>query len=39
MTTPVGLIRLTDVDDVSSIGAIVSGSDFKVGDSAKTVTQ
>jgi len=39
MTTPVGVIRLTDVDAVSAVGAIVSGSDFKVGDAAKTVTQ
>lgn len=39
MTSPVGVIKLTDVDAVSSVGAIVSGSDFKVGDAAKTVTQ
>lgn len=39
MTTPVGVIRLIDVDAVSSIAAIVSGSDFKVGDAVKTVTQ
>ena len=39
MTTPIGVIRLTDVDAVSAVGAIVSGSDFKVGDAAKTVTQ
>jgi hypothetical protein len=39
MTSPVGVIRLTDVDDISAVGTPVSGSGFKVGDSAKTVTQ
>jgi len=39
MASPVGVIRLTDVDDISAVGAPVSGSDFKVGDSVKTVTQ
>jgi len=39
MTSPVGTIRLTDVDDVSAVGTAVSGSDFKVGDAVKTVTQ
>jgi curli biogenesis system outer membrane secretion channel CsgG len=39
MTSPVGVIRLTDVDPISAVGAIVSGSDFKVGDSVKTITQ
>jgi curli biogenesis system outer membrane secretion channel CsgG len=39
MTSPVGVIRLTDVDDISAVGAPVSGSGFKVGDSVKTVTQ
>jgi hypothetical protein len=39
MASPIGVIRLTDVDDISAVGAPVSGSDFKVGDSVKTVTQ
>ncbi len=39
MTTPVGVVRVTDVDDVSAVTSPVSGSDFKVGDEAKTVTQ
>jgi curli biogenesis system outer membrane secretion channel CsgG len=39
MTSPVGVIRLTDVDDISAVGAAVSGSGFKVGDAFKTVTQ
>lgn len=39
MTTSVGVIKLTDVDDISAVGAPVSGTDFKVGDTVKTVTQ
>jgi curli biogenesis system outer membrane secretion channel CsgG len=39
LASPVGTIRLTDVDDISAVGAPVSGSGFKVGDSVKTVTQ
>lgn len=39
MTSPVGVIRLTDVDDISSVGTPVSGSGFKVGDAFKTLMQ
>ncbi|HVB86313.1 MAG TPA: CsgG/HfaB family protein [Candidatus Dormibacteraeota bacterium] len=39
MTTPVGVVRVTDVDDVSAVTSPVSGAGFKVGDEAKTVTQ
>ncbi len=39
MSTPVGVVKVTDVDDVSSIATTVSGSGFKVGDAVKTVTQ
>jgi curli biogenesis system outer membrane secretion channel CsgG len=39
MTQPVGVVRVTDVDDVSAVCTPVSGSGFKVGDAAKTVTQ
>lgn len=39
MTTPVGIVKVTDVDDVSAVCSPVSGSGFKVGDAAKTVTQ
>ena len=39
LATPVGTIRVTDVDDISSVAAPVSGAGFKVGDSVKTVTQ
>ena len=39
MTSDVGVIKLTDVDAISAVGAPVSGSGFKVGDEVKTVTQ
>src|SRR5271154_862221 len=39
LTTPVGVVKVTDVDDVSSIATPVSGSGFKTGDAVKTVTQ
>jgi curli biogenesis system outer membrane secretion channel CsgG len=39
LTAPVGLIRVTDVDDISAIATAVSGAGFKVGDAVKTVTQ
>jgi curli biogenesis system outer membrane secretion channel CsgG len=39
LTTSVGVVKATDVDDVSAICTPVCGSDFKVGDMAKTVTQ
>ena len=39
MTSPVGVIRITDVDDQSAVGSVVSGTGFKVGDAVKTITQ
>ena len=39
LASPVGVIRITDVDDISAIGVAVSGSGFKVGDAAKTIVQ
>ena len=39
MTSSLGVVRVTDVDDASSVCTAVSGSGFKVGDMAKTVTQ
>ncbi len=38
LTSPIGQIELTDVDDRSSIGKILSGTGFQIGDRAK-VTQ
>jgi curli biogenesis system outer membrane secretion channel CsgG len=39
ISSPIGTIRLTDVDEISAIGTPVSGAGFKIGDSAKTITQ
>ena len=39
LTSPIGTIELTDVDDASAIGKALTGTDFKVGDSAKTGAQ
>ena len=39
LTSPVGVIKITDVDDVSAVASVVSGTGFKVGDAVKTVTQ
>jgi curli biogenesis system outer membrane secretion channel CsgG len=39
LTNPVGVIRVTDVDDISAVASPVSGAGFKVGDAVKTVTQ
>jgi curli biogenesis system outer membrane secretion channel CsgG len=39
MSAKIGVVQVTDVDDVSAVANVVSGSDIKVGDLAKTVTQ
>jgi len=39
LSTPIGVIQVTDVDDISAVAKIISGADFKVGDHAKTTTQ
>lgn len=39
LTSPVGVIKVTDVDDVSSVCSVVSGAGFKIGDSVKTSMQ
>lgn len=39
LTSPIGVVKVTDVDDVSAIAIPVSGTDFKIGDAVKTVTQ
>ncbi len=39
LTNTVGVIKATDVDDVSAICTAVSGTDFKTGDRVKTVVQ
>ncbi len=39
LATQVGVIKITDVDEKSSIAVAVSGSGFKSGDVVKTITQ
>ena len=39
MASTVGMIRVTDVDDISSVATTVSGNGFKTGDAVRTVTQ
>jgi curli biogenesis system outer membrane secretion channel CsgG len=39
LSTNVGVVKATDVDDVSAVCAPVSGTGFKIGDKIKTVTQ
>ena len=39
MSSPVGVIKVTDVDDISAVATAVSGTGFKIGDAVKTVTQ
>jgi curli biogenesis system outer membrane secretion channel CsgG len=39
MTSQVGTIEITDVDEGSGVAKVVTGSGFKVGDMVKTVTQ
>ena len=39
LSSQVGVIKVTDVDDVSAIATVVSGTGFKVGDMVKTTTQ
>jgi curli biogenesis system outer membrane secretion channel CsgG len=39
LTNTIGVVKATDVDDVSAICSPVSGTDFKVGDMVRTVTQ
>lgn len=39
MTSPIGVIKVTDVDDVSAVASPVSGTGFKVGDSFKTIVK
>ena len=39
MATAVGVIKVTDVDDISAVAVVVSGTGFKIGDAVKTVIQ
>jgi hypothetical protein len=37
LAAAIGVIRVTDVDDISAVATPVSGSGFKTGDEVKTV--
>jgi curli biogenesis system outer membrane secretion channel CsgG len=39
MTSKLGELEVTDVDDISAVCKVVSGNGFKIGDLAKTVVQ
>ena len=39
LSSTVGVVKATDVDDASAVCEVVSGTGFKTGDSVKTVTQ
>jgi len=39
LASAVGMVKITEVDDISAVAVAVSGSGFKVGDAVKTVTQ
>jgi len=39
LTKKIGLVEVVEVDDVSAVAKIIAGTDFQVGDLAKTVTQ
>jgi len=39
MSSKIGMVEVTEVDEGSAVAKIVDGKDFKVGDMAKTATQ
>jgi len=39
LSTNIGVVKATDVDDASAVCVPVSGTDFKTGDAVKSVTQ
>jgi len=39
MSSQIGTIEITDVDDISAVGNLITGAGLKVGDLAKTITQ
>jgi curli biogenesis system outer membrane secretion channel CsgG len=39
LSLPVGILRIVDVDELSAVASVVSGSGFKVGDAVKRVAQ
>jgi curli biogenesis system outer membrane secretion channel CsgG len=39
LASSVGVVKITEVDDISAVAVTVSGAGFKVGDAVKSVTQ
>ena len=39
LSTSIGIVKVTDVDDISSVCSVVSGAGFKTGDAVKTKTE
>jgi hypothetical protein len=39
LSSPIGVVKVADVDDVSSVCTVISGTGFKTGDAVKTKTQ
>ena len=39
LSSDVGIVRVTDVDDDSSVAEVESGTGFRIGDSVKSVGQ
>jgi len=39
LASAVGVVKITEADDISAVAVVVSGTGFKVGDAVKTVTQ
>jgi curli biogenesis system outer membrane secretion channel CsgG len=39
MTSKIGIVKVTEIDDISAVCALVSGEGIRVGDMVKTVTQ
>jgi len=39
MTNKIGVVKITEIDDISAVCTLVSGTDIQVGDMVKTITQ
>jgi curli biogenesis system outer membrane secretion channel CsgG len=39
LASAIGVVRITEVDDISAVAVPVTGAGFKVGDAVKTITQ
>jgi hypothetical protein len=39
MTSKIGVVEVTELDEISAVCRIMTGAEFQVGDAARTVTQ